>query len=310
MALATVYIPTLDGGDRLAGCLRALQAQDTPVEVVVADNGEGQGCREMLERDFPWVTRVGFGRNLGFGTAINRAVAEAGSGHVILLNDDAVAEPGFVSGLLSMAGSAEMVAGVMVEPDGETIDSAGVVVDQTLMGFDYMHGRPLASLEGAPPPLGPTGGGALFRREAFEAVGGFDERIFLYYEDVDLALRMRARGFRCAVAPRARASHGFSETLGARTGRKYAMTGWSRGYLIRIYGISGHPGTLAGALGRELVICLGQLAKDRTLAGLVARIKGWRDAAGEPRKAIPAGATIRMSLRAALAERRRRHSSG
>ena len=63
----------------------------------------------------------------------------------------------------------------MTPPDPTRIDSAGVIVDQTLMAFDYLSGAQVESLDSAPAPLGPTGGAALYCREAFEAVGGFDE---------------------------------------------------------------------------------------------------------------------------------------
>ncbi len=98
------------------------------------------------------------------------------------------------------------------------IDSAGIVADGTLMGFDYLHGEPLAAALAAADPLGPTGGAALYRRAAFEAVGGFDERIFLYYEDLDLALRIAAAGGRCRLAGEARALHAYSASLGAASG--------------------------------------------------------------------------------------------
>ena len=99
-----------------------------------------------------------------------------------------------------------MVAGVLVQEAAPgLIDSAGVVADRTLMGFDYLHGEPLEAAERAPDPLGPTGGAALYRLDAFRAASGFDERIFLYYEDLDLALRLRAAGARCRLAAGARA---------------------------------------------------------------------------------------------------------
>jgi GT2 family glycosyltransferase len=301
---ATVYIPTLDGGEKLERCLESLRHQTEPVHVVVADNGEGDGSAVLLGDRFPEVIRVAFGRNLGFGNALNRAIAAAGEGAIVLLNDDAVAEPELVERLLEAAGQAEMVAAALLsERDPGLIDSAGVLVDQTLMAFDYLSGESVTRLDGAPAPLGPTGGAALYARDAFAAVGGFDERMFLYYEDVDLALRMRAAGARCALAPDARAVHGYSLTLGARSGGKYARTGWSRGYLLRRYGISSRPSTALQAAAREAAICAGQLLRDRTLAGARGRLRGWRDAASLPPRELPADTVTRMSLRQALALR-------
>lgn len=304
----TVYIPTLNGGETLARCLESLRTQTVRPGVVVADNSADDACATMLRDRFPEVIRVGFGRNLGFGPALNRAVREAGEGPIVLLNDDAVAEPELIERLLADSERAELVAAVLLsERDPTRIDSAGVVVDQTLMAFDYLCGAPVSSLEGATGPTGPTGGAALYDREAFDAVGGFDERIFLYYEDVDLALRMRANGARCVLSPQARAVHGYSLTLGARSAGKYAMTGWSRGYLLRRYGITASASPALQALGREAAICAGQLLRDRTLAGAKGRVKGWRAARGLAPRQLPAAAVTRLSLRRALALRSSGH---
>ncbi len=310
MSAATVYIPTLNGGEKLERCLESLGRQTVVPHVVVADNGEGEGSAALLSERFPRVTRVGFGRNLGFGNALNRAIREVGEGPIVLLNDDATAEPRLIEGLLAGAEEAELVAAVLLsERDPARIDSAGVVVDQTLMAFDHLRGEPVSRLEGAEPPLGPTGGAALYDRAAFEAVGGFDERIFLYYEDVDLALRMRGEGARCALAPAARAVHGYSLTLGAGSARKHAMTGWSRGYLMRRYGITARPSLAAQALAREAAICAGQLLRSRTLAGARGRIAGWRDGGGLPPRALPPGSAKRLTLGRALALRNSGHSA-
>ena len=306
----TVYIPTLKGGENLRRCLASLERQTAPPHVVVADNGEGEGCAALLDEQFPGVTRVGFGRNLGFGNALNRAIHQAGEGPIVLLNDDAVAEPELIERLVADSANAEMVAAVLLsERDTNRIDSAGVVVDQTLMAFDHLCEEPVSALAQAPHPLGPTGGAALYDREAFEAVGGFDERIFLYYEDVDLALRLRANGARCLLSPKARAVHGYSMTLGARSGRKYAMTGWSRGYLLRRYGITSSVSLAGQALAREATICAGQLLRDRTLAGARGRITGWRAAKGLASRQLPRQAVSQLSLRRALALRSGGHGA-
>jgi len=306
----TVYIPTLNGGENLRRCLSSLERQTAPAHVVVADNGDGDGCAALLRESFPQVTRVAFGRNLGFGNALNRAIREAGEGPIVLLNDDAVAEPQLIEKLVAASGRAEMVAAALLsERDPTKIDSAGVIVDQTLMAFDYLCGEDVGCLEQAGDPLGPTGGAALYDREAFNAVGGFDERIFLYYEDVDLALRLRANGARCVLSPQARAIHGYSLTLGARSGRKYAMTGWSRGYLLRRYGITSSSSPALQALAREAAICAGQLLRDRTLAGARGRLKGWRAAKTLPPRQLPQGAVSPLSLRQALAARSGGHAA-
>jgi N-acetylglucosaminyl-diphospho-decaprenol L-rhamnosyltransferase len=304
----TIYIPNFNGADRLGAALRALDEQTTACEVVLVDNGSSDDSIALARRELADVRVVELGENLGFGRAINRAVAAVPGDPLILLNNDAVPEPRFVEALLEDLGEGvDSVAGVLLQERApELIDSAGVVADATLMGFDHLHGEPAAVAATAPPPLGPTGGAALYRREAFEAVGGFDERIFLYYEDLDLALRLAARGGRCRLAPEARALHAYSASLGAASARKYAWTGWSRGYMLRRYGIARNPRLLLRALACEAALCAGQVGRDRTAAGLKGRVRGWRDAAHlEPRNADGAP-LLDLSAREALALRRKR----
>jgi GT2 family glycosyltransferase len=305
----TVYIPTLRAGERLALTLESLERQEPRPRVVVVDNStEGLGA-ELIRGRFPWALSVAFGENLGFGAALNRAVREMPGDPIVFLNDDVSAEPGFIAGLTeALTPGVGMVAGVLLsETDPGRIDSAGVVADRTLLAFDYLNGEPVEALGSATDPLGPTGGAALYRRSAFEQVGGFDERIFLYYEDLDLALRMRLAGFSCRLAPNARGIHAYSETLGANTGRKYAMTGWSRGYLLRAYGFGRRPLLLTRAIAVESAICAGQLVLQRTAQGARARLRGWRAGRGVTPRSISEDGLLDISAREALALRRQRH---
>ena len=303
-----IYIPNYNGSQRLGRALRSLREQTRPIDVVVVDNGSDDESTELVREDFPEVSLIELGRNLGFGPALNRAVAEQPADAVILLNNDTEAEPRFVEAMLdALDDDVQMVAGVLLQERRlELIDSAGVIADRTLMGFDYLHGEPAEAALEAPAPLGPTGGAALYRREAFDAAGGFDERIFLYYEDLDLALRMRTAGARCRLAPEARALHAYSAGSGAASAFKYSHTGWSRGYMLRRYGVLSQPALAARALACEAAICAGQLLRDRAVAGLRGRLRGWRDAAGLEPRDHTAAALLQISARDALARRRRR----
>jgi GT2 family glycosyltransferase len=304
-----VYIPNFNGSRQIGRALRSLREQSRPVDVVVADNGSSDGSVELMRAEFPEVTVLAFGRNLGFGPALNRAVRERPADPVILLNNDVECEPRFVEALLDSLGEGvQSVAGVLVqEREPALIDSAGVVADRTLMGFDYLHGEPLAAALSAPDPLGPTGGAALYRHAAFEAVGGFDERIFLYYEDLDLALRMAAAGAHCRLAGEARALHAYSASLGARSGEKFARTGWSRGYMLRRYGVMRHPHLALRALACEGALCAGQVLMDRSAKGVGGRLRGWRDGGGLAPRELGEATLLDISGREALARRQRRH---
>lgn len=306
----TIYIPNFNGGEHLPRALESLRSQTREVDVVVADNGSADGSDEVVAERFPEVALLRLGENLGFGPALNRAVAAHPGDPVILFNNDAAAEPTFVAALLErLDEGAEMVAGVLLqEREPELIDSCGVVADHTLMGFDYLHGEPVATAASAPDPLGPTGGAALYRRRAWEAVDGFDERIFLYYEDLDLALRMARRGGRCRLAPEARAVHAYSASLGAGSAAKYARTGWSRGYMLRRYGVTRDPALALRALACEAAICAGQMLRDHTAQGLRGRLRGFRAGGGLPHREVGSAPLLDLTAREALAFRRRRRN--
>jgi N-acetylglucosaminyl-diphospho-decaprenol L-rhamnosyltransferase len=303
----TVYIPNLNGGEMLALTLESLAPSDD-VQVVVVDNGSEDDSVTMLRDRFPQVELIALPENIGFGSALNLAVKRAPGDPLVFLNNDVECEPGFLDALLAaLQDGVSAVAGVLVQRDApELIDSAGVTVEgDTLMAFDYLHGESVDRLRSAPAPLGPTGGAALYRRDTFTSVGGFDERIFVYYEDVDLALRMRAAGHDCVLAPDARALHAFSATLGSRSGAKFEMTGWSRGYLLRRYGVMRNAGSAARALFCEAAICAGQLARAHTARGLRGRVRGLRAGGGLPQHQLPESSllvdltvTERLRLRA------------
>ncbi|HEY7255338.1 MAG TPA: glycosyltransferase family 2 protein [Solirubrobacterales bacterium] len=302
------YIPSLDAEAMLPRTLESLRRQTSPVDVVLVDNGSRDNSVAMVRERFEEVEVLELGRNLGFGPAINRAARERPADPVMVLNNDIECEPEMIEAMLEAhAGGGESVAGVLLqERDPGLIDSAGVVADSTLMGFDYLHGEPAAAAGGAADPLGPTGGAALYSRAAFEAVGGFDERIFLYYEDLDLALRIAAAGGRCRLAPAARAVHAYSASLGAGSGEKYARTGWSRGYMLRRYAVLSSPRRGMRALACEAALCTGQLLIDRTARGLAGRVEGWRAGAGLERRDASGAPLLDISAREALRLRRRR----
>jgi GT2 family glycosyltransferase len=220
-------------------------------------------------------------RNLGYSRAVNLAARQSRGDALVLLNDDCRCEAGYVGailGALDPAAGVIMAAGVMVAShDPSRIDTAGIEIGHGLLAFDYLNGEPVAALgRSLPDPLGPSGGAAAFDRREFLAIGGFDENLFAYQEDVDLVLRMRRAGGRCRLASEARGFHEHSGTLGSGSSQKNYLMGFGRGYLVRKWSVLVDPRRLATALVADTVICAGQFAFDRNLAGLRGRIHGYR----------------------------------
>ena len=297
-----VYIPNLDGGARLRRALETLAAQTMDAPVVVIDNGSRDDSPTTAEREMG-ARVIRLGHNIGFGRALNLGVAEFPAEYLVFLNNDVECEPPLLEALVETAEAeaAETVAGVLLQAErDDLIDSAGVVADRTLLAWDHLYGSPIDEAVMASPPLGPTGGAALVKRDIFERVGGFDERIFAYLEDLDLALRIRCAGGVCALAPSARALHRHSSTLGSGSAAKNRLMGWSRGYLLRRYGILSDPALVAPTLARELAIAGGQLLIDRTATGITSRLAGWSAAAGLPRRPLPADGLLDVSTAEAL----------
>jgi N-acetylglucosaminyl-diphospho-decaprenol L-rhamnosyltransferase len=238
-----VVIPTWNACGLLADAVASLEAQTVPVDVVVVDNASTDDTLQMLSTRFPDVTVVRNTENLGFGRAVNRGAGEAGGADVmILVNNDAVCAPDFVAQLLEPFAdpAVGMAAGVLLQAaDHGLIDSAGIELDTTLGSWDYLWNRPVGALVGARDPVGPCGGAAAYRLDAFQELGGFDETLFAYWEDVDLALRFRAAGWRCVLAPGARAVHEHGQTLGAASSAARRLEAFGRGYVLAKYRVGG-----------------------------------------------------------------------
>ncbi len=294
--MISVVIPSLRQADSLLRLVEQLRTGTTQsLEILIADNGLPPEAVSRLRAQA--ATVLSMGRNLGFGTAVNRAAREARGDILVVLNDDIAVQPGFLDALVApVLDGAEMAAGILVHAEApDLIESAGIVVDRTLSPHDYLQNEPLGRLEElVSPPLGPCGGAAAYRRSAFASVGGFDEAFFAYCEDLDLALRLVATGARCALSTHARAMHIGSGTLGYGSVEKATIVGHSRGYLLHKYGVLERPATAAAALAIETATSLVLVARHRSLQPTIARVRGWRSCSA--RAARPPASLVSVGL--------------
>ena len=238
---ATVVIPTLNARSLILEALEHLERQTVGHDVVVVDNGSTDGTHEAVAARFPGVRLVRLEENLGFGRAVNRGVEEVETDVVVLVNNDVLCPPDFLERLLEPLRDERvgMVAGVLLQHDRpHLVDSAGIELDSTLRSWDALWNRPVAELDAAAEPVGPCGGAAAYRAAAFRAVGGFDDAFFAYWEDVDLALRLRLAGESCARAPGARALHKHGQTVGAASPRQRQLEAFGRGYVLARYRVA------------------------------------------------------------------------
>lgn len=286
---ACVVIPTLDAGHLLERALESLARQTVPVDVVVVDNASRDGTAAMVARRFPRARVVVNETNLGFGRAVNRGLAQAADADVVVLvNNDTVCSPQFVERLLEPFADpgVGMVAGLLLQGSApELVDSAGIELDRTLRAWDILWNQPVETIRDAPQPVGPCGGAAAYRLDALRAVGGFDESFFAYWEDVDLALRLRLAGWRCVRADGARALHAHGATLGAASPAQRRLEAFGRAYVLHKYRVpSLGPATRARIALLDWPVLVVHLVARRELAPIRARAAGAR--AGERQRAL------------------------
>jgi N-acetylglucosaminyl-diphospho-decaprenol L-rhamnosyltransferase len=234
-------IPTRDARALLLDALASLARQTVDHDVVVVDNASSDGTAAAVAERFPGVRLIRSEENLGFGRAVNRGVEAVDTPIVILVNNDVVCEPRFVERMLAPFADDRvgLVAGVLLQHDApELVDSAGIELDPTLRSWDRLWNRPAAELANGT-PLGPCGGAAAYRLSAWRDVGGFDDAFFAYWEDVDLALRLRLAGWSCAFAGDARVLHKHGQTLGAASPAQRRLEAFGRGFVLARYRVGG-----------------------------------------------------------------------
>ena len=151
-----------------------------------------------------------------------------------------------------------MLSPCLIQPAG-LVDSFGIACDDSFNMFDVARGWRDQSLlaDDAPRAFARTGGAAVYSRRRVLAAGGFDERIFAYLEDVDLGLRLWLGGARCAGAPKAKAVHAHSATLGSGSQRKNYLLSRNKAYLLRKYQNLLQPATTARAMATETIVSAG-----------------------------------------------------
>ncbi|MFN9459579.1 MAG: glycosyltransferase family 2 protein [Acidobacteriota bacterium] len=200
----TVVIPTLSADAALWECLHSLQLQSfREFQIVIVDNSGRQ-----LVRQGPPVAAAILNppTNVGFGAAINLAAREFPAEFIAALNDDALPSPQWLAALVAALDAHPSAGMAASHIDNE---SAGLRIARDGSSKQRL---PIPTQDGD--CLLPSGCAALYRRELFTALGGFDESFFLYCEDTDLGLRAQWAGWSCRYAAAARVSHRYSHSAG------------------------------------------------------------------------------------------------
>jgi GT2 family glycosyltransferase len=220
--ICSVVIPTYNGRALLGPCLESV-ARHRPsdpglsIEVIVADDASTDETAEWLALAHPEVRLVRLERNGGFCAAANLGIAAAQGRFIQLLNNDTLVTEGWIEA--GLAPFADPTVGsvaplVVVRSDPARVDSAGD--SYALVGWPTKrgHGQPRILFAARPVEdvFGASGSSAFYRTPALRRVGGFDPFFGSYYEDIDLAFRLRWAGYRCVFTPRCVIHHDVSAT--------------------------------------------------------------------------------------------------
>jgi len=271
----------------LRRCLATVLA-DTTGPVLVVDNQSRDGSPDMVRREFPGVRLRAEQDNRGYGAAANLAVAELDTAYVLLLNADTELTRGAVEALASyldghprvaVAGPRIVGAAGGYEPSGHRFPTplsllltsrwwpgpqarqAPARAAGRASGVRGVIERYVRRSEWRPRPVDWVLGAALaIRKEAFQAVGGFDEAYFLYQEEIDLSFRLKAAGWEIHYAPVATVLHVGGASTSQQAARTFAqwVRSTNRFSRHRFSGpkAAGVHGVLAGVL-------LGRIARER-----------------------------------------------
>ena len=211
-----VMVLNRNGVKWLGGCLSSLVETAYPqLDIYLVDNASVDGSVRYVQKFFPQVKIVRHLNNLGFAEGYNRALESVEADYLILLNNDTrVLSPTWVKHLVELSSKDPDIAAVSCKMvsmgDHSCLDSVGV------MGIPFWRGFIGIGMEECDrgqydrdglEPFSFSGGAALIKRAAFAEVGGFDDRFFMYNEDVDLSWRLRLLGYRVVYAPEATVAH-------------------------------------------------------------------------------------------------------
>jgi hypothetical protein len=223
----TAVVIGYNSKDIVGPCLQTLLDQDYPnLEVVVVDNASKDGTAEFVATNFPQIKLIASDVNLGFAEGNNLVFQTTQSKYVVLLNQDAYAQRNWVAELVRAAEMDERIGSVgskmLFNRCPTLLNSTAIEINEAGWGWD----RQVGERDENPSPMpeevfGGCGGAVLYRTEALRKVGGFDNAFFMYYEDTDLAWRLRLAGYDNLYAPLAVVRHDFHGDTGATPGRLY-----------------------------------------------------------------------------------------
>lgn len=268
-------------------------------EIIVVDDASRDGTAEWVQHAFPDVQVIALPENVDFCRAVNAGVRAARAALVAFLNDDTVPKSTWLRPLVerleSDDGLAFAASRMLSAHDPSRIDGAGDGYSRHGLAFRVGRGERDEGQHGPRSILWASGGASAYRKCALEEVGFLDESFHIYYEDVDVGLALRTRGWRGEFVPESTVLHvGGANDVGSERAALWATRNcitvlakhWPRHLLVR-YG----PWIAYGQLRTAMWALRHGLARS-WLRGVLAGIRAWSSA----RRACPREAPWAVEL--------------
>ncbi len=281
-------------------CIEHLYASSVDVHVIIVDNGSEDGTPEHVRELFPDAELIEFEENRGYGAAANVGVEHSKAEFVSIVNSDALLAPDFFERVIARMDDPKVgfASGLSINPATGLVDSAGAIFDRGVRWSPYLSGvKPEDALVDESVLASPPTDSIVFRRKAFQGIGGFDPEIFAYGEDLDLTLRLYQAGWKPALEPTALVEHVGAASLGKRSVGQMKLVGFGRGYVAGRYRL----GILT--LLFDLLMWIAISATVRSAAPLGRLIAGWRRGRSLPARKVPDSIHTESSI-ASLLKRR------
>lgn len=258
--VVSVVLVNFRGTDDTITAVAGLRELDWPaerLEIVVVENGSGDDSAARL-RAVPGIVLVESADNLGFAGGCNLGVAHSTGEVVAFLNNDARPDTAWISAAMAAFAKSPRIGAVasrVLDWDGKLVDYLGSAMTWYGMGYKPLTGDPIPSTpDPARDVLFGTGSAMFVRRDVFLELGGFDERYFMFFEDVDLGWRLNLRGWRYAYAPASTAYHKHHASMSSYGSHKEAYL-LERNALYTLYKNAGDA-MLAEALPAAMALAV------------------------------------------------------
>lgn len=204
----SIVVVTHNHKRHIAACLASLlPTLGSNDEVIVVDNASVDGTPQLIAGDFPSVRLLSNAGNRGFGAACNQAAHISQADILVFLNPDTEPRHGWLDPLLAGTVEGLTTPKILLRDRPACVDTFGHEVHISGLAVCHGWGQPAAAYRKNEYVAAVSGACFAISRAVFTHLGGFDERLFLYYEDDDLSLRARLAGFACVAVADAEVMH-------------------------------------------------------------------------------------------------------